>query len=235
MRSDPCFLRRLFALVPCALALAANAATADPVVRASWGDCAPLVVNQDWSGPGSYVQVFSATGLGSGVQTVLIAVEDAALVPAWDFSDGFNVPVACHPASAVTLGALGTSCPPAAVVETRYARNVYLTRPYRGGYFVSVTLDPEATHDPGVRYTLARLAFDHTQSVTGTAGPGQCGGAETPLCMSMAVLAGSSFNFLQQVPMEVDYLKWQGFSAGQCPLAVPSRATTWGQIKSQYH
>src|SRR5262245_40895263 len=115
----PSSIRLHARILTCAVVLGAallepSRVGAAPVGRVSWDDCAPLVVNKNWSGPGIYVHVVSAIGLENGTQSVTYFVDTGQFPDAWVFPDA-TFPPWCHPP--VGLTALGTSCPAAPVTS----------------------------------------------------------------------------------------------------------------------
>jgi hypothetical protein len=212
-------------------------AHAMPIARVSWDDCDPVVTNKSWSGPGTYVQVVSAVGLAPGLQAVGLGFVMGGLTDAWWFSDD-QFDHGCHPPADLAMSSTGTGCAAAPVTQFTFEPYLGLTNPFVGGYSVFVYFDANFAPDPAVRYTLVRLAFDHSNSVAGPSTPGHCGSADVPKCFA---LVGSYYSGLPNptgLVFDSDYLTWQDFndSHGErpCPLAVPARATTWGQIKGMY-
>jgi hypothetical protein len=221
------------AVAACAALVAhANSAAAAPVGRISWDDCTPIVVNKSWAGPGIYVHVISSTGLENGTQSVRYFVDTAAFPDAWIFPDQ-DFPSWCHPVPGLT--ALGTSCPAAPVTSSQYHYIPWLTQP-RGSYIVQIGLDPAASYDPGQRYTLCKISFDHSHSVVGYSPPssGDCGDVERSVCFASGMLVDLG-DGPHQIAMDSEFVQWQAEPGAICMGAVPARASTWGQIKSQYH
>jgi hypothetical protein len=231
--------RALFACFLAAPVLGIPDAHAVPTGRLSWDDCDPVVTNKNWSGPGTYVIVISARGLTTQTSAIGLSIDTGATADAWEFADeysGFH----CQPPSRLAISSTGTACEAAPVLEFFYARQIWITQPHRGGFVLEAYFDTGFATDPDVRYTVARLAFDHSHSVVGEAAPGSgdCGQVEVPVCF-----AANSPHYLIgrtefPLPLDSEYLTWQDFNASHpdrpCPAAVPAQAKTWGQIKSQY-
>ena len=236
---------RTLILLPLALAILAldlHSAHALPFARYSWDQCDPVVTNKNWAGPATYVQVISAVGLTPGIRAINLTVNTGATADAWNFSDGQGGPD-CQPTSRLTISSTGADCVAAPVVQFLYRRQIWITQPDKGGFYLTATFDPGFAPDPAVRYAVSRLAFDHSHSVVGPAPPlsGNCGSVEMPVCFGVS---GPQYTDATVGPnwiplaMDSDFLTWQDFNAQPfgrpCPAAVPARPSTWGQIKGQY-
>jgi len=85
------------------------------------------------------------------------------------------------------------------------------------------------------RYFLMSIAFNHQFSVDGVSDPGlTCGGLVQPICFKLqnaGVLDLTGAESQMDRPSGVVSVSFNGASA--CS-AVPAKAKTWGQIKSQY-
>jgi hypothetical protein len=94
-----------------------------------------------------------------------------------------------------------------------------------------------AAPDPNVRYEMARIVFDHTHSVVGSASPdGSCGGLETPMCFYLRTAEWVSMTG-DEVPFLVnqDFLTVNDPTFVSCGSSeVPARPATWGAVKAQY-
>jgi len=220
--------------------LAVTNAGATPSVRYSWDDCSPIVTNKNWSGPGTYVQVLAAVGLEPGVQSMTFGIGVGVVRDAWSFSDSRG-DYFCQPYSRFALSTSGTGCAAAPLTSFSFEHGIGITDP-RHGYKLSVNFDPGFVPDPAVRYTVARLAFDHSHSVAGFAAPGSgnCGQVDEGECFALGYATYSGGGPGGELPLESDFLTWQDFNANlypgarPCPAAVPTRSATWGAIKSQY-
>ena len=101
-----------------------------------------------------------------------------------------------------------------------------------------------STINPASRYFLARFLFDFSFGVNGPSDPGAtCGGLEVPVCIHL-----TKYNYIvydAANPGTVEQRTWlvqQEFITSNdpsnstgCPGATPTRPTTWGSVKSQYH
>ncbi|MGH7725735.1 MAG: hypothetical protein ACREOU_09935 [Candidatus Eiseniibacteriota bacterium] len=181
--------------------------------------------------------VISARGLIPGTSAIATSVHTGATADAWHFDDGFGG-VWCQPQARLAISSTGTACEAAPVIEFYYARQIWLTQPHRGGFEIQASFEEDFVPDSDLRYTVARLAFDHSHSVVGPSPPGSgnCGRVEQPACFGAVsrYLIGSTE---LPLPHDSDFLTWQDYNEVRftpCPAAVPAQAKTWGQIKSQY-
>ncbi len=219
-----------------ALMLAASAAGATPVLRYTWGDASGVVVNQNWSGPHTYTQTLSATGLTGQVSRVeLFLWTNLATPAAWRMTIMGPAPATdCMGYSAffASPDAAGAQSVPGVTVSAE-GWGSYVTTPIRPWMSVVVAIDPPLAADPGVRYGLATLTYDHTNSALGPTGP--CAHAETPFCF-VVIYAGVLADDTWQVPtLEAGTLSWQNEGgATDCWMVVPARPTTWGRLKAIY-
>lgn len=98
-----------------------------------------------------------------------------------------------------------------------------------GNISIHITAAPGDTIalDPFEEYDAFRVVFGNPE--TG------CGGCETPTCFVVGRLTiqhDGKTEFTEDDGF-TDYCRWE---PGQlsCPFAVPTRSTTWGQLKAQY-
>jgi hypothetical protein len=161
------------ALLLASLLLFASTTHATPSLRYSWDDCAPLVLDREFSGPQHYVQTLSVTGLTQPLTVFRVLVMFGPGWPdAWRF-DG----VGCQGSSRLAVTTTAAGCdnvPGLAVTVLMYAG-------VTEGRFIEISGFAPAgpAPDPSTRYVLARLDFDHSASVAGaSAPPGSCAGAD---------------------------------------------------------
>ncbi len=222
-----------------ALMLAASAAGATPVLRYTWGDASGVVVNQDWSGPHTYTQTLTLTGLTGQVSRVHVSVWTNArqTPPAWRMTVNGPVPANdClnHPAFFASPDAAGAQTLPGATLSV-VGWWMWVTSP-RPRIELDVVLDPPLTADPAVRYALATLTFDHANSSIEANPPTGCPGADQPFCFLVwqPYVERPDYSWEALTP-EQDVLSWQNpGGATDCYLTVPTRPTTWGRLKAIY-
>lgn len=216
---------RVFLLA--SLLLFASTAHAAGSLRYSWDDCAPLVLDREFTGPGDYVQTLSVTGLTQPLTSFQVDVVVAASQPdAWQFYD-----FGCQGSSRLTVTTTAAGCgsvPGLAVTAGMYPG----VTDHRLHITISGTAPAGPAPDPSARYALARLNFDHSASVAGlSAPPGKCAGADFLQCFGIeyATLNGSA------PVLENGTLTWNLPSApGVCPIPVATHAATWGRLKAIY-
>ncbi len=96
--------------------------------------------------------------------------------------------------------------------------------------------NPAATN-PAQRYFLGNLVFDQTYGVNGPSDPGlTCGGLEVGTCFAL-----SSATWLDTTGAEIPWAVAGDHvtsndpnNLSRCPASVPTKATTWGNLKGQY-
>lgn len=219
-------------------------ASAGPLLRYSWDDCDPVVPRQDFTTATTYTQTVSALALEEPVHDFNLLIRASTtgyLPPAWLFADLCeNVYYSCYPGSCQPTGRAstllaGTACDtiPGLQISAHYLFPFY--GPFNVYLVVVGTADGSFVPDPGRRYTLIRIAFDHALSVAGSGAPGTCGGADDPLQFE---IGESQLNGVDQrgvATWENCLLTWnREWISPQCPLIVPVRNRTWGQIKTLY-
>jgi hypothetical protein len=226
----------LFALA-CTVCIS-TCAVAAPLMQYSWDDCTPVVARKDFAGPGVYTQAVSALGLDQPIQnfSLVIGFLSDPIPPAWFFSDlcGFFCATACQPAGRVSLLQGGTACDtlPGFTMTAQYWVNL---TPGLSGITITGTRTGSFTPDPNKRYTLARMAFNHSGSVAGAGGSGTCGGADQPLRFRIGDLYLNGVDQRGHATWENCIAAWNSDpDFTDCPLVVPVKNRTWGQIKSFY-
>jgi hypothetical protein len=222
--------------------LASTSTAAAPVLRYSWDNCDPLIPRRDFAAPALYSQTISALGLEGPVEhfTLLIGLKTYGYhpmsYPAWQFQDLWpSCFECCQPTGRVSTLLEGTTCDtiPGLHVSAIYRLN---PAPPLAWLWIEGVATGSFTPDPTRRYTLARIAFDHSGSGVGFGAPaGTCGAAEMPLLFEIGEF---ELNGVDQRPLatwENCLLTWNwSWSAANCPLVVPVRNRTWGQIKTLY-
>jgi hypothetical protein len=150
----------------------------------------------------------------------------------------------------------GTGSEPVSFRQVVYEPLDFVTPPgaMRAVCAVSYVGSPQ-TPDPGQRYFLFLLRFDHTNSVTGPGTPGlTCGGYETPMCFALwsgveTLAAPCSYRRSTQMHYSDTNLVEHPIEPGDHPYAtfaldpaasmscfesVSAQSRTWGAIKAQY-
>jgi hypothetical protein len=196
----------------------------------------------DFTTPTVYTQTVSALGLEEPLHTfrliIVISIGGSPIPPAWMFDlCTINCPTRpCQPPGRVSTLLAGTACDtiPGLQVNARLDFGP-ITGPFFVSLVVSGTADGSFKPDPGRRYTLIRIAFDHAQSVAGPGGPSTCGGATDPFSFETAEFYWNGVEQPAQVVWDNCTLTWNSSVAfTKCPLVTPVRNRTWGQIKTLY-
>lgn len=235
--------RRTILLALVFIALASPSALAAPTFRYSWDDCDPVVPRRDFATPAVYTQTISAVGLEGPVEHISLVFglktspdfPAPFSYPAWQFQDLYPSPEWCQPIGRVSTLLGGTSCDtiPGLQLSAFYLADV---APPLLWLRIEGTVTGSFTPDPARRYTLVRIAFDHSGSRTGWDAPaGTCGAAEKSVQFEMGEFV---LNGVDQRPLanwENCLLTWNSpWSAANCPLVVPVQNRTWGQVKALY-
>jgi hypothetical protein len=254
LSSDVAMLtNRSISLALALAALIAGSAAAAPLMRYSWDDCGPVIPRRDFIAPTVYTQTVSVLALDQPVANFRLVIRVMGplgwLLPgAWLFGDlCTDPPYSCGP-YALCCGSDGPPCQPIGRVSTLFARSACDTIPglQVSAHFeigptspalliVDGTADGSFTPDPARRYTLVRMAFDHSGSVAGLGGPGTCGYADWGLWFQIGELYLNGVDERGRAIWENCVLAWNT-PAGpfDCPLVVPTRKHTWGQVKTLY-
>jgi hypothetical protein len=227
--------------IPLALACTvciSTCAAAVPLMKYSWDDCNTLTARKDFAGPAVYTQTISGIGLNQPINDfeLVIGFLFDEIPPAWMFSDlcSFGCPFNCQPAGRVSLLLGGTACDtlPGFTLSAHYW---FKLTPGLTGLTITGTASGPFTPDPAKRYTLARIAFDHASSVSGPGGPGTCGGAQQPFRFRIGDFYLNGADQRGHVTWENCIAAWNSDpDFADCPLIVPVKNRTWGQIKSFY-
>jgi hypothetical protein len=244
---------RAFALL-LALGLHGHAepvAAADGQVDLGWNACGPITSGLPSIAPGTpEVSLWvSVLGLDQRIRgysfQILYGIPTERRVPdAWRFDA-----LGCQTAAQVHIDHLVTkTCPPligpkpwSLQIERVEPNGTWM--PWFESDLMLITLsnayenageDSPAGIDPGTRYFLGRVRFDHTYSVNGPTTPGvDCGGLDEPLCFTL--VTGQYVNF-EGSTIPFGFSGVRSLTVGPpsgCP-DTPTRNSTWGQIKSQY-
>ncbi len=234
-------IRRWVAIALASAAWASTCAAAGPLMRYSWDDCQPVVPSKYFTIPGTYTQTVSAMGLEGPVQdlTLVIGFQFQSIPSAWQFADlcqPFNCPFfpPCQSPGRISMLLGGSACDTLPGLALSASYWFKLTPPISG---ITITGSGAGafTPDPMRRYTLVRFAFDHSHSVAGAGGSGTCGGADQPLSFLIGDLFLNGVDQRARATWENCVVTWNSPAfQGDCPLVVPVRNRTWGQIKSFY-
>ena len=226
MTARSLMLARAFLLA--ALLLLASDVHAAPSLRYSWDDCAPLVLDREFTGPAHYTQTLSVTGLTEPLTSFLVVIA-AGDLDAWQFHDYGG----CQGSSRLAATTAAAGCTSLPGLELTVSMFPGVTD-HRLHLTVSGTVPAGPAPDPAARYVLARLDFDHSLTVTGYPAPSSyCGMGDYQQCFGIeyVTLNGSGVGYAYDNSM----LTWNlPQSPGQCPFPVPTRATTWGRLKAIY-
>jgi hypothetical protein len=192
------------------------------MVRWTWGSPESPTANQDFVGPGIYVQTISVTGLsgtysqlqfGADVLGEYPAAWSMLFVPPYQNCQG-------QPAFGAVPVVAGTEVIPGATLDVMTLMPVCW--PSTLSLQAAVTFNPPFTFDPSKRYGVATLSFDHSASVVGTADAAHCGGADAGMCFNLYCNVGT---------VELPALTWQH---GACVNPTATRTSTWGALKQTY-
>ena len=233
------------------LAFAGRSEAASGTVSMNWDNCTGPV-DKTGAGPGVYPLVVSVLGidfLHKAYDVKVIYGNSSQEVPdAWQFDAGAT---ACQgasqlvttwtwgkspPANASGCGdkMMQTSTPSLQVPDVNYVTQGYATSLMRlvlaNTYPNGVTAINVAT-----RYYLMAFAFDHTFSVDGATTPGStCGGFIEPMCFKIANASVLDLTGVESWFDRSGGVVQASFNGSSACSAVPAKAKTWGQIKSQY-
>lgn len=205
----------------------ANGAAVDATVhtRLSWGTCSPQVANQAFSGPGLYTLVLSASGVSISNYGHDSTVHIQPAVPdAWRFDAA-----GCQTDNRLNLQVASVdSCPAMkgtnSLVITDYSLDLDGSAELR----LSIVYDDLITV-ANQRYILWKIGFDHSNSVTGSSGPGTCGGADRQL----------NFGVLTQIGLTDGHYLFPAMEPGDALCTwnagnTRTQPTTWGKVKALY-
>jgi hypothetical protein len=197
----------------------------DPLLRYSWDQCDPVVTNKDFSGPMVYRQTLSAVDLPVGFVGFQIVLSFTDLPPAWQFMEG-----GCAGPERLSASPLVPGCDaiPGLELQVFYAPIVTEPGPHVELVVIGSTKQP-LTADPGRRYGLATLEFDHASSGT------TCGGATEPVCAHVRYADSYQTHSIVTFVTVEDFVGWNDPpNTLGCPGATRGRAGTWGRVKAIY-
>ncbi len=234
------------------IALALVATLAAPahgqvVVRYAWGaDANAASGDQDWTGPTTYWQNLTVTGLSGLFDRITIDVAGPGMTEAWSFLDGFHLGAPgnsggmdCFVTPAVSASAIVPGAEPIPGAQLTVDGMGGLTDPNVTFLTFVVDVSPPLSADPSKRYGLALFACNLQNAMAGYFGS-RCPNAATPMCFRVqsasAHPAGLPQNVIVYFPLGGDdVIRWQGGSnTGYCLSTTPTRASTWGSLKSRY-
>lgn len=109
------------------------------------------------------------------------------------------------------------------VFEFETPNRVRLTVSAQGGPTIQGPLNA------GDEYYMFALTITNAKTV----GVGACSGCASGACIVFRSIIGNGVNV--SGPATRDYVTWNNPSSSTCAGTTPARASTWGQIKSQYH
>ena len=242
---------RRFAILSSVVALTVPrmSAAAIGTVDLSWNACSPVVPTVAAGAPGPVTLFLSVTGhdqLHEGYAAFLILRSESpgSLKDAWRFDAS-----GCQGSSLIDIrhlppGPSSKSCPAFRQGVPGYEFKSYDFDALSGrAQCILVNSYPAGVTavDPGTRYFLMGVVFDHTFSVVGPGTPGlTCGGFEQDISIDFVrdcIGIGCGLNLpswfdLQGV--EHDFVLGSGrlTFCGSC--AVPAENSTWGAIKNAY-
>jgi hypothetical protein len=251
--------RRALALAPALAALISASTAAAPVMQYSWDDCSPVVPSRSFTTPTVVTQAVSVLGLDQPIESfrliVRISGPYSGMPEAWRFSDlctnpwfecspphlppygtccGYMGTAPCQPIGRVAMLLAGSGCDtiPGLRVSAHYDVGI---APPLVWLIVEGTAEGSFMPDASRRYTLIRMAFDHSGSVAGDAGAGTCGHVDRPLLFEIGELSLNRVDQRGRVTWENCVLGWNAQTGNvDCPLVVPVRNRSWSQIKTLY-
>jgi hypothetical protein len=199
-----------------------------PSLRLSWDGCDPWVGDKLFFGPAHYRMVLSTSNASGDFSATDNTIRIDPFVPdAWRFDDS-----GCQTSALTSFSTSGTkTCPafqgvgPLGITSFTYDPVAKTAGLRLANAFNSFTADP------GVRYLLWTLDFDHQSSVIGPTVPGtSCGEADQSLEF---VVASSEFlltsgDLVHPIASSEQRCTWNG----DPPVA--TKATSWGHLKGLY-
>jgi len=223
----------------------ATTASAQAVLRYSWGDDANIVVaNQDWTGPTTYSQNLSVTGLSGTIDRIDVTVKGPGLIDAWrplaftfsPYGNWGGVDCLDTPSTTVDVVVPGAAVIPGATLSAYGYPGV--TTPHTTWDY-TVNISPPLVADPATRYGIALVSCNLQHATTGYV-PGLCMGADYAFCCRVeaasAHAAGAPPTSWVPIMLGVDDIVYWNNSAGlfSCYSTTPARTRTWGELKSRY-
>jgi hypothetical protein len=227
-------------LVPLFLADPAEAAG---TVRIDWDSCPNASPVNKTIVPGQVVSLFvSVTGQSAthtGYRTVIdvVPATGAPFPDAWRFDEN-----ACQGSDFIRIGhrltVVNALCLnfQGSASSTQQKSFVYDAQAGRAHIeLVNTYTHTPLSADPGQRYFLMQVLFDHTFSVNGPGDfPATCGGLDRETCFSIA-----SAGYYDTGDVETPWTVERGVISandpgGACAGVTPAHATTWGAIRGRY-
>jgi hypothetical protein len=224
--------------------LVASPAHAGGNVRLSWDSCTGPLTKAVTAG--SRVSVWASVQgqtdahLAYQVRIEIAPSSGTALPDAWRFD-----PAGCQGSNFLTIDHLppgGTSgCPAFQGNAQSLQIKDYSIDPATGRAIV-VCADAypagTAAPNPGTRYFLTRVVFDHTYSTAGATSPGNgCGGVEEAVCFLLrkAEWVGAADQLEYEWGLDQAFLAANDPNLATCSNGqIPFKASTWGSLKAQY-
>ena len=212
---------------------------ADPFAALNWNRCESNPPNVSFAGPAVYRQVISGAGFGGTVRGYMVRLHVTA-ANVYDFPSivlpdawRFDRPGGCQ-AEHLAISIPSTPCPGLSPVQNSFAVSYDFN-----GFDLDITLhaafDP-VQPDPGTRYTLFALDFDHARSATGSHDPAAaCGGAEQRVCFVIRDARWTDAN-LQFHPISFEPffgVSWQD-DGSSCFGDLPVQPSNWTALKALY-
>jgi len=230
-----------------ALALFATSAAAGGGINLSWSDCGPYgALSRNLScNTTAGAQVMVGSGISPAPMSQLVALtamvvlqtDESSLSPWWEFA-----PLGCRAGSLFaffdyTAGPFSCADPWAGNAQGGFTFVQGLGAPNRAEIRVTCAVPaPVALDDVSEAYFFT-LAFNNAHMT----GAGICPGCTDGACFTLSSLllsqAGGVGDLTLATPLLRNFVLWQGGGAGglgTCSGATPTRATTWGAVKSLY-
>lgn len=237
-----------YVLATALLAVFTPIASAQALLRYSWGDDANTVVtNQNWAGPIVYSQNFSVIGLSGKIDRIVVHFEGPEMPYAWwplrsfGIGPGYSIDgMNClNTARRVSIsGNLPGAQPIPGAQLSAGAHGPILNYPVTYLECI-VDISPPLDANPATRYGLMLLDVDLVDASVGYVS-GTCPEAERPLCFrvtgAMAHHPDQPANVYFSISHAVeDVITWQDVDEGwDCLSTTPARTRTWGSLKARY-
>ena len=223
----------LFSVFAVAVLAASPVLAGNGGVRLSWDDCAPLVVNKDFTTNTVYTLVMSISNSdteNNGHRTLVKVGNN--IQEAWQFWS-----LGCQDGQlAISNSAVSKACP---AFMGSDPLGINLFKDENDG---TASLDAANTYDnfaplAGQRYTLYKASFDHAFSVAGDGNPVLvCRFAGDQLCFAVTktemLLVDRS---TEPIGIDGGFVSWNDpQNELQCPGAIQVQNQSWGRVKGLY-